>query len=55
MALDDMALKIGAPIQKGYNDARDNAFEIIKSAMSTEDLYFLQGPPERARPPRSWR
>ena len=45
MALDDMALKIGAPIQKGYNDSRDNAFEIIKSAMSTEDLYFLQGPP----------
>ncbi|MFM0526437.1 AAA domain-containing protein [Paraburkholderia strydomiana] len=45
MALDDMALKIGAPIQKGYNDPRDNAFEVIKSAMSTEDLYFLQGPP----------
>ncbi|MDF3887012.1 DEAD/DEAH box helicase [Cupriavidus basilensis] len=45
MALDDMALKIGAPIQKGYNDPCDNAFEVIKSAMSTEDLYFLQGPP----------
>ncbi len=45
IALDDMALKIGAPIQKGYNDPRDNAFEVIKSAMSTEDLYFLQGPP----------
>lgn len=45
MALDDMALKIGAPIQKGYNDLLDNAFEVIKSAMSTEDLYFLQGPP----------
>lgn len=45
MALDDMALKIGAPIQNGYNDLRDNAFEVIKSAMSTEDLYFLQGPP----------
>lgn len=45
MALDDMALKIGAPIQKGYNDPSDNAFEVIKSAMSTEDLYFLQGPP----------
>ena len=45
MALDDMALKIGAPIQNGYNDPRDNAFEVIKSALSTEDLYFLQGPP----------
>jgi len=45
MALDDMALKIGAPIQKGYNAPRDNAFEVIKSAMATEDLYFLQGPP----------
>lgn len=45
MALDDMALKIGAPIQKGYNAPCDNAFEVIKSAMSTEDLYFLQGPP----------
>jgi superfamily I DNA and/or RNA helicase len=45
MALDDMALGIGEPIQKDYNDPRDNAFEVIKSAMSTEDLYFLQGPP----------
>ncbi|PKR50463.1 AAA domain-containing protein [Thalassospira marina] len=45
MGLDDMALKIGAPIQKVYNNPRDNAFEVIKSAMSTEDLYFLQGPP----------
>jgi len=38
-------VKLGAPIQKGYNDRRDNAFEVIKSAMSAEDLYFLQGPP----------
>lgn len=45
MALGDMAVKLGAPIQKGYNDPRDNAFEVIKSAMSAEDLYFLQGPP----------
>lgn len=45
MALDDMALKIYTPIQEGYNDSRDNAFEAIKSAMDTEDLYFLQGPP----------
>ena len=45
MALDDMALKIGSPIQKGYNAPHDNAFDVIKSAMSTEDLYFLQGPP----------
>lgn len=45
MALDDMALKICEPIQKGYNDPGDNAFEAIKSAMDTKDLYFLQGPP----------
>ena len=45
MALDDMALKIGGPIQKGYTDPGDNAFKFIKSAMATEDLYFLQGPP----------
>lgn len=45
MALDDMALKIGAPIQKGYTAPGDNAFDFIKSAMATEDLYFLQGPP----------
>jgi len=45
MALDNMALKIGGPIQKGYNAPGDNAFEFIKSAMATEDLYFLQGPP----------
>lgn len=45
MALDDMALKIGGPIQKGYAAPGDNAFEFIKSAMATEDLYFLQGPP----------
>lgn len=45
MALDDMALKIGAPIQNGYIDPGDNAFEFIKSAMAAKDLYFLQGPP----------
>ena len=45
MALDDMALKICEPIQKGYNAPGDNAFEAIKSAMATKDLYFLQGPP----------
>lgn len=45
MALDDMALKVGAPIQKGYTDPGDNAFDFIKAAMATEDLYFLQGPP----------
>lgn len=53
MALDDMALQIGTPIQKMYNDPNDNAFEVIKSAMAAKDLYFLQGPRERARPPRS--
>ena len=45
MALDDMAIKIGTPIQKGYADHSDNAFEFIKSAMAEKDLYFLQGPP----------
>lgn len=45
MALDNMALKIDAPIQQGYANTGDNAFEIIKAAMSSEDLYFLQGPP----------
>ena len=45
MALDNMALKVGAPIQKGYTDPGDNAFDFIKAAMATEDLYFLQGPP----------
>lgn len=45
MALDDMALQIGTPIQKMYNDPNDNAFEVIKSAMAAKDLYFLQGPP----------
>lgn len=45
MALDNMALSIKAPIQKGYDDPKDNAFEFIKSALATEDLYFLQGPP----------
>lgn len=45
MAIDDMALKIGAPIQIGYDDPADKAFDHIKSAMSAQDLYFLQGPP----------
>lgn len=45
MAFDNMSLNVGGPIQKGYNEARDNAYEVIKSAMFAEDLYFLQGPP----------
>lgn len=45
MALDNMALEVSAPIQKGYTDPGDNAFDFIKAAMATKDLYFLQGPP----------
>lgn len=45
MALDNMGLVINAPIQKGYSDTKDNAFDFIKAAMATENLYFLQGPP----------
>lgn len=45
MALDSMALKVGVPIQKGYTDPGENAFDLIKEAMAAEDLYFLQGPP----------
>lgn len=45
MALDNMALSIIYPIQNIYIDPDDNAFELIKSAMATEDIYFLQGPP----------
>jgi len=45
MAIDNMGLIINKPIQSGYNNPHDNAFNLIKRAMATEDLFFLQGPP----------
>jgi ATP-dependent RNA/DNA helicase IGHMBP2 len=45
MALDSMSLIINEPIQSGYGDTHDHAFNLIKSAMAAEDLFFLQGPP----------
>ena len=44
-ALSDMALKVDAPLQKGYDASGDNAFQLIRDALAAEDLYFLQGPP----------
>lgn len=44
-AVSDMALKVDAPLQKGYVASGDNAFELIRDALAAEDLYFLQGPP----------
>ncbi len=44
-AVSDMALKVDAPLQKGYDASGDNAFELIRDALAAEDLYFLQGPP----------
>ena len=45
MALDNMGLVINAPIQKGYSDTKDNAFDFIEAAMAT-------GPALLARPAR---
>lgn len=45
MAFDNMGMKIDIPIQEGYANPGDNAFDFIKAAMASEDLYFLQGPP----------
>ncbi|MGB3434560.1 AAA domain-containing protein [Achromobacter sp.] len=45
MALDNMSLIINKPIQSGYSNPDDHAFNLIKNAMASEDLFFLQGPP----------
>jgi len=40
----NMGFQAGAPIQDGYEDG-DLAYELIKKALTCNDLFFLQGPP----------
>jgi ATP-dependent RNA/DNA helicase IGHMBP2 len=40
----NMRVNAGAPIQDGYEDG-DPAYELIKKALASNDLFFLQGPP----------
>lgn len=43
-----MAIKALAPIQSNYT-ADDPAFKLISKALATEDLFFMQGPPDTGK------